>query len=478
MFVDRVRLDAPVEGYAATLRIVDHLAATPLEFRTPVTVFTGDNGSGKSTLVEAIAVARGANPEGGSRHANFATTDSVSRLWQALTITRSTNPHDVFFLRGETYTGLVGYYRSIGEALSDLDCTSHGQGLMRIFRERFGTSSLFVLDEPEDGLSIFAQLELLGLLWHLAEAGSQIIMATHSPILLGIPDATLLHVGDSAITSIPFEKCEAVTAYREFIADPTGTARYLIGEHHMPAAAALPLTAIRRLPEDETHTLSHTWVRDVAAVRHLTTLGFTHPITIITGDNGVGKSTLLEAIATQYGFPRTGGAYTVSTTGPPSPLATHVEITLSPHAKQGYFLRGDTHFDAATQLGDAGPSAHNLHDMSHGESVMLLVEHFIPDAVYLLDEPESGLSAVRQMALLAMLHELAASGAQIIMVTHSPILLAIPDAEIIEITDQDIAREVNLEATTTFRAMRDYLADPTGIAQYMLDVTRARELTR
>ena len=83
MFVDRVRLDAPVEGYAATLPIVGHLAATPLEFRTPITVFTGDNGSGKSTLVEAIAVARGANPEGGSRHANFTTTDSVSRLWQA-----------------------------------------------------------------------------------------------------------------------------------------------------------------------------------------------------------------------------------------------------------------------------------------------------------------------------------------------------------------------------------------------------------
>ena len=97
MFVDRVRLDAPVEGYAATLRIVGHLAATPLEFRTPITVFTGDNGSGKSTLVESIAVARGANPEGGSRHANFATTDSVSRLWQALTITRSTNPHAVSY---------------------------------------------------------------------------------------------------------------------------------------------------------------------------------------------------------------------------------------------------------------------------------------------------------------------------------------------------------------------------------------------
>ena len=76
------------------------------------------------------------------------------------------------------------------------------------------------------------------------------------------------------------------------------------------------------------------------------------------------------------------------------------------------------------------------------------------------------------MALLVMLHDLAAAGAQIIMVTHSPVLLAIPGAEIIEITDGGIARGVNVEDTTTFRAMRDFLADPAGIAEYMLDVTR------
>ena len=239
----------------------------------------------------------------------------------------------------------------------------------------------------------------------------------------------------------------------------------------MPAPE-LYLASVQRLPDEEAQGLDHRWVRDVAAVRHLTTLRFTHPITIIIGNNGVGKSTLLEGIATEYGFPRAGGAYTVSTSGPPSPLASRIDITLGPHAKQGYFLRGDTHFDAATRLGDDGPNAQNLHEMSHGESVMLLVEHFIPDALYLLDEPESGLSAVRQMALLVMLHDLAAAGAQIITVTHSPILLAIPGAEIIEITDGGIARGLNVEDTTTFRAMRDYLADPAGIAEYMLDVTR------
>jgi len=99
---------------------------------------------------------------------------------------------------------------------------------MRIFRERFGQGALLLLDEPEDGLSLFAQLELMGILWHLAVAGSQIIMATHSPVLLGIPDAALLEVSEDGIHPIGFEECEAVTAHREFIANPTATANFLV----------------------------------------------------------------------------------------------------------------------------------------------------------------------------------------------------------------------------------------------------------
>ena len=229
MFVDRVRIDAEVRGYAAGLDVVKHLASSPLTLTSQVTVFTGDNGSGKSTLIEAIAVARGANAESGSRNARFATTKSVSALWEALTITRSENPSDVFFLRGETYLGLSEYYRSMGvNPLSDLVELSHGPGLMRIFRERFGQGALLLLDEPEDGLSVFAQLELMGILWHLADAGSQIIMATHSPVLLGIPDAALLEVSEDGIHPICFEECEAVTAHREFIANPTATANFLV----------------------------------------------------------------------------------------------------------------------------------------------------------------------------------------------------------------------------------------------------------
>lgn len=216
------------------------------------------------------------------------------------------------------------------------------------------------------------------------------------------------------------------------------------------------------------------WVRDVPAVAHLLARGrleLAHPVTVITGDNGVGKSTLLHAIARGYGFNTAGGAYRIETAGFPDPLFHTVRVETGPRAKQGYFLRAEKHFDHATELGDDGPNAHNLHHMSHGESVMTLVETFVPDGVYLLDEPESGLSAVRQMAQLAMLHRLSQRGAQIIMVTHSPILFAIPGAHIVEITQDALSTAIDLESTLAYRAMRDWLEDPAGVARFMIEVT-------
>ena len=100
---------------------------------------------------------------------------------------------------------------------------------------------------------------------------------------------------------------------------------------------------------------------------------------------------------------------------------------------------------------------------------MELTSRLIPDALYLLDEPESGLSPVAQMALVAQVHALGEAGAQVIVVTHSPIVLGVPGAEIVEVGEQGMDRGLAVEDTLAFRAMRDFLADPEGIAEYMAD---------
>ncbi|AWB84897.1 AAA family ATPase [Corynebacterium liangguodongii] len=217
------------------------------------------------------------------------------------------------------------------------------------------------------------------------------------------------------------------------------------------------------------------WVFDVAAVSHLLERGeidLSHPATIFTGDNGVGKSTLIEAIARGYGFSTAGGTWGVSRAGAPDALYEAAFVAETPRAKQGYFLRADAHFAQATSLGAHELLAGNLHHRSHGESVLAIVDTFVSDGLYILDEPESGLSAVSQMALMAILHRLARDGAQIIMATHSPILLGLPEAHIIEITREAMTCGMGLEETTAFRAMRDFLDDPVAVAEFMIDVTR------
>ena len=202
------------------------------------------------------------------------------------------------------------------------------------------------------------------------------------------------------------------------------------------------------------------WALATPAIDHVAEFGLalTHPVTLITGGNGVGKSTLLEGIARSWGFDVEGGTWGVDRPGTHDPLYGALRLRTGPRAKAGYFLRGETH----TRVTEFGVR-------SHGESVMELTSRFIPDALYLLDEPESGLSPVAQMALLAQLHALGQAGAQVIAVTHSPILLGVPGAEILEVGEHGVDRGVAVEDTLAFRAMRDFLADPEGIAEYMAD---------
>lgn len=212
------------------------IAALPggaLRLPTPVTVVVGDNGAGKSTLLEAIAVGLGVNPEGGSRHARFATGDENYPEW--LICSRAHNPRDVYFLRGETFLNLSEYHHQIHspenpDPLSDLPFLSHGQGLLALVERRFHSDGMIILDEPEDGLSYPRQVEVVTQLERLAARGAQVILATHSPVFLSMQGATVYTFGDKGIAPVAPEATEAVHAAREFLADPLGTAAFLIGE--------------------------------------------------------------------------------------------------------------------------------------------------------------------------------------------------------------------------------------------------------
>ncbi|OFQ35902.1 AAA family ATPase [Corynebacterium sp. HMSC072D12] len=212
------------------------IAALPggaLRLPTPVTVVVGDNGAGKSTLLEAIAVGLGVNPEGGSRHARFATGDEDYPEW--LICSRAHNPRDVYFLRGETFLNLSEYHHQIHspenpDPLSDLPFLSHGQGLLALVERRFHSDGMIILDEPEDGLSYPRQVEVVTQLERLAAQGAQVILATHSPVFLSMQGATVYAFGDKGIAPVAPEATEAVHAAREFLADPLGTAAFLIGE--------------------------------------------------------------------------------------------------------------------------------------------------------------------------------------------------------------------------------------------------------
>ncbi len=206
-------------------------------------------------------------------------------------------------------------------------------------------------------------------------------------------------------------------------------------------------------------TTAPQWARNTPTITHVAEFGLTfqQPITILTGANGTGKSTLIEGIARAWGFDVEGGTWGVDKPSARDPLYGALALTTGPKAKAGYFLRAES----LARMNYFG-------QRSHGESVLELTSRLIPNALYLFDEPESGLSAVSQMALLAQLHALAVQEVQVIMVTHSPILTAVPGAQLLEVDDDGIYERA-VEDTMAFRAMRDFLQDPHGIAEYMAE---------
>jgi predicted ATPase len=199
-----------------------------------VTFLVGENGSGKSTLVEAIAVAAGFNPEGGSRDNNFATRRSDSELHRHVRLIRSTRrPRTGYFLRAESFYNVgTEAERIVREAGGSFAAyggkspheQSHGESFMALVNHRFGPDGLYVLDEPEAALSPQRQLALLVAMHGLVREGSQFVVATHSPILLAFPGARLLRLDGERIEPVEYRQTEHYALTRDFLNDPD---RYL-----------------------------------------------------------------------------------------------------------------------------------------------------------------------------------------------------------------------------------------------------------
>jgi predicted ATPase len=223
VFVLTAVLNRERRDYRSRLPALKNVEA--IEFKTPVTFLVGENGSGKSTLAEAIAVAAGFNEEGGSKNFQFETVrrdDPDDDSPRFIRLIRSPKRYsDGYFLRAESFFNVateidrLGVTRGYGG--TSLHAQSHGEAFMSLLLNRFLGDGLYILDEPEAALSPMRQLSMLVRIHDLVRAGSQFIIATHSPILMAYPGATLLLLEDDGIREVPYEETEHYTVTRDFI---------------------------------------------------------------------------------------------------------------------------------------------------------------------------------------------------------------------------------------------------------------------
>lgn len=187
----------------------------------PVTFFSGENGTGKSTLLEAIAVAFGFNPEGGSINYSFSTYDSHSELCKALTLSRGISKNKWgYFLRAESFYNVATKemeYVDINHPSMKLHERSHGESFLTIIQKRLSDAGLYILDEPEAALSPQSQLSLLIQMKEAVAAGAQFIIVSHSPILLGYPQADIFSFDDGSLRKIKYEETESYRVTEMFI---------------------------------------------------------------------------------------------------------------------------------------------------------------------------------------------------------------------------------------------------------------------
>lgn len=208
----------------------------------------------------------------------------------------------------------------------------------------------------------------------------------------------------------------------------------------------------------------------VPAIRCFEQLNLRSRICFFAGENGTGKSTLLEAIAMHYGFGPEGGTRSFSNNSTESnrsvaPLVQALRLSFDKRTGAGYFLRAESFFNVATHIDEIGMGefygGRSLHTRSHGETFFTLLElKFQRNGLFLLDEPEAALSPQRQLAFLVLLHDVLRKhkDAQFIISTHSPVLLGFPDAQIVSF-DEGALHEITYEETLPAQIVRRFVND-------------------
>ena len=221
-FIRQIIIDwNKIEKHSYLRKIPALCGLDSLEFTRPVTFFVGENGSGKSTLLEAIAVAYGFNPEGGTRNYNFSTYDSHSGLHEAITIAKGyRRARGGYFLRAESFYNVATKEEDYADADHPSEHyheKSHGESFLALAQKRLNPDGVYIFDEPEAALSPQRQLTLLICIHRLVREGSQFLIASHSPILLGLPGAEILSFDEGAVHSVEYTKTESYQVTEMFL---------------------------------------------------------------------------------------------------------------------------------------------------------------------------------------------------------------------------------------------------------------------
>jgi len=199
-----------------------------LSFDRPITIIVGENGAGKSTLLEGIAVLAGYDEAGGGRgyrpvdHSNSieATGGDLSKALRAGWLPKITNG---WFFKAESFFSVARYLDAVGSPSADFLSYSHGEGFMRFFEERCQRQGIFIFDEPESALSPARQMEFLKLMRRMERSTiCQVVMATHSPMLMAYPGADLLRLSKYGLEEVTVEQTDHYKVMREFCSDPVG----------------------------------------------------------------------------------------------------------------------------------------------------------------------------------------------------------------------------------------------------------------